>query len=238
MDLKSINNIYITGNHRNFAGKFIFETSYVSTSYYNRGCSVKEEIDTFDLARLIVSMGGQKIKNVLTKDFAAEFKDSGRLNKYIPIWNTKEEAEAALEWLKQKCLETELIGKDTIETEQRKKNIEAEQKKKKKERKKADLLGKETENNIQQYIGQIITIPVRIEMGYNDSTLQLKTKLLGFKFNYPDYEISTEAGDLIIDMNEISLHQNKFMSEKDKRCNDPKVKIKGSFLIEFPKESE
>jgi hypothetical protein len=205
-------------------------------SEYNRYYNDRPDmLSTINLEYQIISLGRIKIKNYLIKNFNAFFNDNNGYQKYVPYFSSQEDAEKALEWMKQKIFEATLIGKDVLEKETRQKRIEDTNKKEEKEKEKIEKEANKHINYLKQYIGKQITIPAFI----SSSEIHFTTILLDINYEESKdviggfYTLTTSNGIIKLSNRDIIIKEDMILSSRDGRSSVARSRISGNTKIIF-----
>ena len=215
-DLKDINSFYIQQfvynsncygdecKHKDFDKMYTFYHKYKRNNWSKTSFSWEtEKAGIQHFTNLIVSMGSIKIKNYFIKNFNAKFVEQN----YIAYFDTQQDAEKALEWLKQKIFETTLIGTETIEKEKEEKRIIETRKREAREKKKAIEKAKECMDILEKHIGKKINIPITI----GENTLNFKALILNISFDDEklEYKFLLDSGEFTAPYDAIKVSDAK-----------------------------
>lgn len=200
-----------------------FEFTYETNTYYGPRTA---KVSTYNLHTIIISLGYIKIKNLLIKDFAANFNER---DNYYPKFKTKEDAQKALDWIKQKVFETKIIGKDNLEAEKEKKIAENRIKRQQKQLEKNTISANNLLFKIEKYKGKEITFPVEI----NGAILNFKTILISINLKDLIYTVNTSAGKFKIKFKDLEEDINSVKAKFPGNTFTPNIIFKGRFEMLF-----
>jgi hypothetical protein len=227
-DLININDIRIVlrkNSHCEIDG------SYLSFYYWEYNCNDTDSrgrpatgtayVSYYEIHKWILTWGEIKIKNYFVKNF-----DSGEYTCYFP---TEEKAKEALEWFKQKAMETTLVGKETLQSQVENKKALEKQKRIQREKNKAADIATGHITKFQEFVGKEITFPVQVM----STVMEFKAILLSIKFDDGNYVIKTSAGEISIPYKNACANDNEFKTTIGGYYHEPTFSFSGGFQINF-----
>lgn len=184
---------------------------YFEYEIYNwRGLKMKNKLTYYDMHQMIVSMSEIKIKNYFNKNFDMFSQSSVR-------FNTEDSAKEAYEWLKQKCMETTLIGVDTLRQNNYDRIVENRKKREEKEAKKANEEAKINLEKFKKHIGKTTTLPI----SWGEGELKVPVTICDLSFDSKDlyYCLKTSIGDIKIYYKFIEINEDGISTTYEQRSD-------------------
>lgn len=211
--------IYTANNTREMKSFYYFE--YEEKRSWSYGMA-KYVLSYHDMHHMIISMGSIKIQNLFNKTY----KMVSARNAYF---ETREDAEKALEWLKQKTFETTIVGEDVLYEAERQKRQENYNKRQEKVNKTVKAIAEKNIANFNQHIGKTITLPVHVGVV---SELKVPVTLLGLTLDDELYYIlETSLGEIKFYHNAVEFTDTGIKSKIQNY--EPRIKISGQLKIDY-----